>query len=990
MSIKKSKFRNLFKRNIYSNNHAIDKQNTKGNALSLPLPSLAFNHPDLIIAFSPYGDIISQTSKRLIELLGSRLQTKNDFLHLFPESTSERLDTLFTNTLGGKSENIEIEVNKNNGQQIQLLLTFIPIRINNNHVEGIYLIINDLTEHVQLEQSLERMKKHLNHSQQIAAVGSWEYIINDDKFDCSINLFDTIGIDESENISIERLFTLVHSKDYSLTRQKFDESTKKGNSFATEFRILHGKTNELRYITAQAECIKKDGIPYRLVGVIKDDTSYKRLENELKNQITNLQHIYDHLKAGIWLRENTEGKMVFASKGLVDILKCPLKRIYEDPDYWKQMVSPDYRTMLIESINLLKKGQITQNTFEIECPDGKTKWLQEQTFPWMNDEGEIAYLFGMVLDITDELEMHDKLNFLAYHDALTNMPNQHGLYNKLDSLCQANQPFALLYLDLDRFNVINDSLGYHVGDELLKEVASGLIAIISQEGYISRISGTDFVIVMENYKDKDSIFRLAEQLMKHIQKPVTIEEFDIQITTSIGISFFPEHGESKLTLIENAHSALYRAKRQGKNNYKIYSDMKDISSYKKYILDKDMRKALKNEEFEIYYQPKVNTEGIIVGAEALLRWNHHEWGLVSPGEFIPIAEENHFINDLGDWVIKEVCVQLKEWKEKGLTLRPIAINLSPIRLMKKGLVEYVKQQLELYQIPGNYLEFEITEESLLKSDHTVLSTLEDLKSIGTTIAIDDFGTGYSSLQYLREIHADTLKIDKIFVQHITDENKVDAAIVSSTMHLAKGLGLKVVAEGVEEYEQLEFLKQNECDIIQGYLFSKPVALETFEQMLQTGYLLPSKKKLSLIPEVERRAFYRFEFPYRVLGNMTITEVNHRKVSLGATPILIENISLGGIKIVSLLKLPINSDMKFMFAFTLMNELFELEGTLTWKNDAKGDMFFYGVKFNLNTYDEDRLAPLINQLSVLQNTNQQIPNTDFVYEDSFSYLHKQLT
>ncbi|WP_368858640.1 EAL domain-containing protein [Oceanobacillus saliphilus] len=593
----------------------------------------------------------------------------------------------------------------------------------------------------------------------------------------------------------------------------------------------------------------------------------------------------------------------------------------------------------------------------------------------------------MVLDVSDELEMHDQLNFLAHHDALTKMPNRHGLYDKLDTLCQEEHPFALLYLDLDRFNVINDSLGYHVGDELLKEVASGIRAIVPKEGYISRIGGTDFVIVIENDPLKDSISSLADQLMQHIQKPVTVQDFEIQITTSIGISFFPEHGKSKLELIENSRSSLYHAKRQGKNNYKIYFDMKDISSYKKYILDRDMRKGLINEEFEIYYQPKVNTDGVLVGAEALLRWNHHEWGLVSPEDFIPIAEENHFINDLGDWVIKDVCIQLKKWKEKDVTLRPIAINISPIRLMKKGLVEYVKQQLELYQIPGNYLEFEITEESLLKSDITVLSTLEDLKSIGATIAIDDFGTGYSSFKTLREIPADTLKIDKVFIQHITDENKVDAAIVSSSLHLAKGLGLKILAEGVEEYEQLEFLKQKECDFIQGYLFSKPVVLETFEQMLQTGYLSPSKKKLSKKPEIERRAFYRFEFPYRVLGNMTITEVKNRKVNLGATPILIENISLGGIKIVSLLRLPINSDMKFMFAFTLMNELFELEGTLIWKDDAKGDTFFYGVTFNLTVQDEDRLAPIINQMSALQHATKQIPDTDFVYEDSFSYLRK---
>lgn len=400
----------------------------------------------------------------------------------------------------------------------------------------------------------------------------------------------------------------------------------------------------------------------------------------------------------------------------------------------------------------------------------------------------------------------------------------------------------------------------------------------------------------------------------------------------------------------------------------------------------DMRLAIDEEQFEIHYQPQVNIRGTIQSAEALLRWNHKDQGPISPGEFIPFAEENNLINDISDWVIQKVCKQLYEWKEKGLSLRPIAVNISPIRIMKGGLVDFVKNQLELYDLTAEWLEFEITETSMLKNDQQVLSTLFSLKELGIKIAIDDFGTGYSSLEYLREFQADKIKIDQIFIKELSDSNKYDSAIVSSILLLAKGLGVKIVAEGVEEVHQLKFLKQRDCDMIQGYLFSKAVPHDQFEKMLKTGYLKP-KKGPSIQPEEERRNYYRFEFPYDVLGKMTIIEINQRKINIGSSPILIKDISLGGIKIVSTLKLPINSEIKFMFEFSLGNNLFKTEGLLKWTEETKGDTYLYGVEFKLNLKDEDRLSLLINKMSVSQNLSQEIVGTEFIFEDSYSYLKK---
>lgn len=439
---------------------------------------------------------------------------------------------------------------------------------------------------------------------------------------------------------------------------------------------------------------------------------------------------------------------------------------------------------------------------------------------------------------------------------------------------------------------------------------------------------------------------------------------------------------SSVSTIYNHKPTLLEVPTTQPDHNKLQPDSNNNTN-KAHLLEKEMARAIENEDFEIYYQPQVNTDGIIYGAEALLRWNHHEWGFVSPGEFIPIAEETQLINPMSDWVIKKVCSQIRTWKDKGLDVRPVSINVSPVRLMEKGLVEFVTQHLEMNNLQATDLEFEITENSLLKFDKSVLSTLEELQQLGIRIAIDDFGTGYSSLEYLREFHADTLKIDQVFIKNMSITNEKDLAILSSILHLAKGLDLRIVAEGVEEYEQFHFLKQRDCDFIQGYLFSKPVPADMYEKLLRIGYIKPVEHVVK--PERERRKYYRFEFPFPVLGEMTITEVNNKKVNVGATEILIKDISLGGVKVQSTLKLPIDTGLKFRIIFGLMNEQFQIEGSLQWKDEANGDTFYYGVASDLSQMDESRLAPIINKMSALRNRNQEIPDTEFIFEDTYAFF-----
>nr|WP_106782342.1 EAL domain-containing protein [Lysinibacillus timonensis] len=659
-----------------------------------------------------------------------------------------------------------------------------------------------------------------------------------------------------------------------------------------------------------------------------------------------------------------------------------------------QMFSRDTYNALESSFAQTLEGNIEKHIIDVEYKGNKLDLLL--TFIPIKFEAE--KLEGVYLTIENtskeskelkdfQKEYEEKLKHLAYYDELTQLPNQRSLYERLDQDCKNDVPFALMYLDIDRFNMINDSLGYEVGDEVLKIISERLISILPKNAFLARLSSNDFIITIRLSSHDNEVSLLAERIIQMVELPILIQDYEIFISTSIGISFYPEEGEEKLSLIENAHTALFLAKREGKGNYQFFSFSKDISSYKKYVLDRDMRKAIINEEFELYFQPKVEPRrGQIYGAEVLIRWNHKEWGAVSPSEFIPIAEENHMINKITDWVIKKVIHLLKLWKEKGYILRTISVNIPPMRFMHTGLIELIKAEIEKNNIPAKYLELEVTESILLRSEQIVLSTIEGLKDLGVKIAIDDFGTGYSSFDLLRKFQPDTLKIDRVFVQNIHHENQIERGIISSILYLAKTLGLKVVAEGVEEVEQLAFLQQQECDFVQGYLFSKPVTQSEYERFMQKGYMSPQLQKKK-DKGIEKREFFRFHFPHLVLGNMTIIEVNQRRVQVGATPILLENISLGGIKFLSNLKLPINSNMKFKFDFQLINQTFEIEGTLKWITDEFGNIFSYGVSFHVDRVLEDTLAPIINRMSALNKINKRIPDTEFIFDEAHLYLMK---
>lgn len=459
---------------------------------------------------------------------------------------------------------------------------------------------------------------------------------------------------------------------------------------------------------------------------------------------------------------------------------------------------------------------------------------------------EIYLLRQKLLTQADALEEKNKLiEYMAYHDGLTNLPNRRmfndQLVEKISQAKRENETLGVMYLDLDRFKYINDSLGHLMGDKLLQHVAKKLSEIIREEDFIARIGGDEFIILLPKSGTEECL-EVAETIIQQFKTPFLIDNYEFHMTTCIGLSIFPYDGEDSDTIIKNADAALYRAKERGKNNYSVYHSGMNIKSYRTYLLQNDLRKAVENNQLSLVYQPKIHIlTGKVISVEALIRWNHPKWGVISPAEFIPLAEESDLIFEIDRWVLMNACKQINLWKEKHQIALRISINFSAQHFIQRNLIEEIKQILIDFEVNPQLIEIEITETSLLENEESVKQTLQQLKELNIQISLDDYGTGYSSLHYLSKFLFDTVKIDKSYIQDIANKEKNSRAIVESIITLAKKLNLNVVAEGVETVEQLNALVELQCEEVQGFIYSRPLSPEN----LQT-YMLECEEKNKLI------------------------------------------------------------------------------------------------------------------------------------------------
>lgn len=448
-----------------------------------------------------------------------------------------------------------------------------------------------------------------------------------------------------------------------------------------------------------------------------------------------------------------------------------------------------------------------------------------------DEEGKISNYVSVFSDITDKKNAEKRIAHLAYHDALTQLPNRLLLYERLEqALARARRHgnhLALLFLDLDRFKDINDSLGHPVGDELLKAVAARLNECVREEDTIARLGGDEFVILVEQLEHARDAGLVAHNILEALSTPLPVARRQLQIATSIGISLYPGDGDNAATLVQNADAAMYRAKDQGRNNYQFYAPEMTAAAFERLSLENSLRHALEREELQLHYQPQVSlVTGTTACAEALARWHHPELGMVPPDRFIPLAEETGLIVRLGDWVLHSACRQLRDWRQAGIPVDRVSVNVSGIQVQRGDLLSAVKSALQDSGLAPQHLELEITESAIMEDAEQAIETLRRIGKLGVKLAMDDFGTGYSSLSYLKQMSLDKLKIDRSFVRDIPGDDD-DESIIRAIISLARSLRLQVVAEGVENGEQQQFLKHHGCTVVQGFLHSKPLPAGAF-------------------------------------------------------------------------------------------------------------------------------------------------------------------
>jgi diguanylate cyclase (GGDEF)-like protein len=396
---------------------------------------------------------------------------------------------------------------------------------------------------------------------------------------------------------------------------------------------------------------------------------------------------------------------------------------------------------------------------------------------------------------------------------------------------------AVMFMDLDQFKNVNDSLGHAVGDRLLQSVAQGMIGCVRQSDTISRQGGDEFVLLLSTIERAEDAALCSQKLLTALALPHHIDEHDLQISASIGISIYPDDGQDAETLTKNADTAMYHAKENGRNNYQFFKQDMNILAVRRQSIEASLRHALERREFVLHYQPKINLQtGTIVGVEALIRWQHPKQGLLLPAQFLSIAEDSGLILPIGRWVLREACLQAQAWLQAGLPLISVAVNTSSIEFRAQDFLDNICATLKDTCLEPSYLELELTESVLMKDIESTVSLLKALADLGVKLAIDDFGTGYSSLSYLRQFPIDNLKIDQSFVSQLTS-NPDDASIVIAVISLGNGLKKRVIAEGVETAEQYAFLKAQYCDEGQGYYFGRPVTAETLGTLLQSGLSL---------------------------------------------------------------------------------------------------------------------------------------------------------
>lgn len=692
-----------------------------------------------------------------------------------------------------------------------------------NGAEAILVAANDITERKKTEESLAFSSELLKAETEstidgiLAVDGSDRIILVNKQFGRHFDIPEEMLKSGDDTAVLRYVTDQVEDPDAFIKKVKYlyqhpDEKS------TDEVRLTNGKTFE-RY---SGPLVAPGGRQHGRVWYFHDITKRKQAEAAALLSEQKYRVIFENAVVGIFV-STLDGRPLKINHVMARM------HGYDSPEELLNAVSNAGKQLFVDPNRMaelhgavVNGGTVRNAEVEIYCKDHSTRWILVNLQAERDEAGNILFVNGTTEDITARKLAEGRVQFLAYFDALTGLPNRALMNDRLgQALAHArrrSEKVAVMSLDLDRFKLINDSLGHSVGDLLLKEVAERLKGCTRDQDTVLRIGGDEFVILLTGV---DNASVVASRMVAALTSTFEVNGQSLSTSCSIGISIFPDHGDDGETLIKYADQAMYCAKESGRNAFRFFTSEMNRRITERTTLENDLRRALEREEFFLVYQPQIVIEsGELAGFEALIRWRHPQLGLVPPDQFIELAETTGLILPIGEWVLNTACSQARRWVEEGLLKVPVAVNVSAVQFRQAEFCELIKRTLTKSGLPPQYLELELTESLLLTNQDVMLSVLQRLREMGVNLAIDDFGTGYSSLSYLKQFRVNKLKIDRSFIRDITT-NADDAAITTAIINMAKSLNLTVLAEGVEDKFQFEFLRTHKCDEIQGYYISKP-------------------------------------------------------------------------------------------------------------------------------------------------------------------------
>jgi len=701
--------------------------------------------------------------------------------------------------------------------------------------------IHACIDHAKLYES----RAKLSDAQSIAHLGSWTTSFPSMHLHWDDEIFRIFGEDPQSFTPTHKYLMqhLTKKSQKKLRKATYLIVTRKKDHYNGVFEIIK-KDGSIGFVQVQSKVIfDLQGQTTTLIGTTFDITKQKQLEEQIRKESALLKSIINTIPIRIFWKDLESrylgGNNLFAQDAnLQDESHIIGKDDYDMP--WKNEADL-YRSM---DKSVMDTGISKENVEEpLTEKEGIQKWVSTSKVPLIDEYGKIFGILGAYMDITHKKEneknlklQRDALEHQAYHDALTGLPNRILFLDRLDQYIhkahRSKSKVAVLFIDMDRFKEINDSLGHAYGDEAIKEVARRIESQIRETDTLARFGGDEFVMILNDMNNPMIIVDIVQKVMQSMDDPIILNGHRIYVTLSIGISIYPDDTDMSGDLLKNADAAMYKAKNDGRDTYRFYTEDMTQKAFERMALESSLRQAIDHDNFMLYFQTQIDGESDkIIGMEALIRWKDERKGFISPDEFIPIAEETGLIIPLGKWILRRGMQQMVKWYAEGLHPGRLAINLSMVQLQEHNFISMLEMMLKETMCQPQWLEIEVTESQIMKNPEQAILTLQKISRLGMEISIDDFGTGYSSLSYLKRLPINTLKIDQSFVKDIPEDEE-DVAIVKAIIALSESLNLGVIAEGVETQEQKVFLVKNGCSNIQGYLYGKPMPADEMEKMLR--------------------------------------------------------------------------------------------------------------------------------------------------------------